>query len=106
MNNIKTALRSKLGSRTLRNLMVWHRMARKVEENGTLGTVHLPCSDVPVMEIVAEFRRMATGPNGRNHHRLWAPPKYEYEKRRTQAAKETIAKALMAQMPVLSDKAA
>ena len=60
----------------------------------------------PVMEIVAEFRRMATGPNGRNHHRLWAPPKYEYEKRRTQAAKETIAKALMAQMPVLSDKAA
>ena len=63
-------------------------------------------SDVPVMEIVAEFRRMATGPNGLNHHRLWAPPKYEYEKRRTQAAKETIAKALMAQMPVLSDKAA
>eukprot|EP00966_Prymnesium_polylepis_P176289 4080889-Prymnesium_polylepis.1 len=49
---------------------------------------------------------MATGSNGRNHHRPFPPPKYEYEKRRTQAAKETIAKALMAQMPVLSDNAA
>ena len=88
MNNIKTALRASLGSRTLRNLMLWHRMARVVEENGTLGTEHLRCSDVPVMEIVAEFRKMATGPNDRNHHRPFPAPKYEYEKRRTPAAKE------------------
>jgi hypothetical protein len=54
------------------------------------------------MEIVAEFRKMAIGPNGRNHHRPFPPPKYEYEKRRTAAAKEAIAKALSAQMPVLS----
>ena len=45
---------------------------------------------------------MATGPNGRNHHRPFPVPKYEYEKQRTSAAKEVIAKALSAQMPVLS----
>ena len=83
MNDIKTALRASLGSRTLRNLMLWHRMARVVEEDGTLGKEHLRCSDVPVMEIVAEFRKMVTGPNGRRPHRPFPVPKYEYEKQRT-----------------------
>ena len=39
---------------------------------------------------------------GERDHRPCPFPKYEYEKRRTPAAKEAIAKALSAQMPVLS----
>ena len=37
MNDIKTAERSKMATTTLRNLIVWHRMARKLEADGSLS---------------------------------------------------------------------
>jgi hypothetical protein len=105
MNDIKTAERSKMGTRTLRNLMLWHRMARKVEEDGTLSKTHLSCRDVPVMEIVKAYRELA-GEAGRRPHRAFPVPLYEDEKGRTQAAKEAMAKALTGQVPVVEqDKA-
>ena len=100
MNDIKTAERSLMGTRTLRNLMLWHRMARKVSEDGTLEKAHLLCRDVPVMEIIKAFRELA-GEHGRRPHRSFPVPVYEYEKGRTHAAKEAWAKALAGQVPVV-----
>ena len=74
-------------------------MARNIEEDGRLGS-HLACRDLPVMEIVESFRRMA-GVRGRNSHRPFPVPKYEYEKGRTLEAKEAVAKALAGQQPTL-----
>lgn len=106
MNDIKTAERSRMKTRTLRNLMMWHRMARRVEESGQLSSKHLACREVPVMEIVQAFRELA-GEFGRRPHRAFPVPSYEYEKGRTQEAKEAMAKALSGQVPVTTkDKAA
>ena len=57
MNNIKTADRSTMGQQNLRNLMLWHEMAKQLEPE-----------EVPVMAILKEFREMA-GPAGRKSHR-------------------------------------
>jgi hypothetical protein len=48
MNDLKTAERSSLGQQTLKNLMLWHVVGKKME-----------CKDVPVMAILKEFREMA-----------------------------------------------
>ena len=45
MNNIKTADRSAMGQQNLRNLMLWHEMAKQLEPE-----------EVPVMAILKEFR--------------------------------------------------
>ena len=69
-------------------------------EDGTLEKAHLPCRDVPVMDIVAAFRKLA-GEAGRRPHRCFPVPVYEYEKGRTPMAKEMIAKALTGQVPMI-----
>jgi len=70
MNDIKTAERARMGQRNLKNLMLWHRMAKD-----------LKAQDVPVMAILKEFRAMA-GEVGRRPHRAQNPITYEYEKNR------------------------
>ena len=62
---------------------------------------HLPCRDVPVMDIVKAYRELMTGTHGRKAHRAFPVPTYEYEKGRTQTAKEAMAKALASQMPIV-----
>ena len=47
MNNLKTAQRNRLGS-NLNNLMMWYTAGKD-----------LACSQVPVMDILAEFRALA-----------------------------------------------
>jgi len=47
MNNIKTSERSRLGV-NLKHLMLWHRMACKQNEDGTLSGKHIACCEVPV----------------------------------------------------------
>ena len=64
MNNLKTAQHSRLGN-NLKNLMLWHTMAKDT-----------PCAEVPVMEILNEFRALA-GIRGRNAHRGSNPPQYD-----------------------------
>ena len=66
MNNIKTADRACMGQQKLRNLMLWHEMAKQ-----------LTPQQVPVMAILKEFRTLS-GQHGRHAHRGWTPPKYEY----------------------------
>ena len=63
MNDLKTAERSSLGEK-LNSLMMWHTMGRG-----------LACSEVPVMDILQEFRALA-GIHGRHAHRGQQPPKY------------------------------
>ena len=63
------------------------------------------CRDVPVMEIVKAYRELA-GEAGRRPHRAFPVPLYEYEKGRTQAAKEAMAKALTGQVPVVEQEKA
>ena len=70
MNDIKTAERARMGQRNLKNLMLWHRMAKD-----------LKAQDVPVMAILKEFRAMA-GEQGRRPHHAQNPITYEYEKHR------------------------
>ena len=57
-----------MGQRNLKNLMLWHRLAK------TLKAV-----DVPVMAILKEFRAMA-GEKGRKPHRPAPKVTYEYKK--------------------------
>ena len=52
MNDLKTSERSLLGQENLRSLMIWHMEGKE-----------LPCSQVPVMAILKEFRALA-GING------------------------------------------
>jgi hypothetical protein len=92
MNDIKTAERSRMGTNTLKNLMLWHRMARLLEADGSLSSKHLSCYDVPVMAIVKEFREMA-GVKGRTQHRAFPMPCYRYELGRTVEARESMEKA-------------
>ena len=82
MNDIKTAERNRMGQQNLTNLMLWHFVARKMEEDGTRSSAAISHSDVPVMAILKEFREMA-GVKGRNVHRGTDPPTYEYEKHHT-----------------------
>ena len=56
-----------MGQQKLRNLMLWHEMAKQ-----------LTPQQVPVMAILKEFREMA-GPGGRTAHRPSEPSTYEYE---------------------------
>ena len=53
MNNLKTAVRSRLGA-NLNNLMMWYTMGKELKG-----------ADVPVMDILNEFRALA-GIRGRN----------------------------------------
>ena len=66
MNDLKTAERSSLNQENLKNLMLWHRAARD-----ELGNA-LPCTKVPVLAILKEFRRLA-GIRGRSCHRPTMP---------------------------------
>ena len=43
LNDMKTDERSKMGARTLRNLMIWHRMARNLTEEGKIAKGHISC---------------------------------------------------------------
>lgn len=61
MNDLKTAERNKLG-KNLKHLMLWYQMAKD-----------MPCEQVPIMEILHEFRTLA-GIRGRNAHRPFQPP--------------------------------
>ena len=65
MSSSKTAQRSSLG-KNLKNLMAWHTMGKD-----------LSCAQVPVMDILAEFRALA-GIRGRNAHRGTNPPQYDH----------------------------
>jgi hypothetical protein len=76
MNDIKTPERSSMGQQNLKNLMLWHALAVK-QVDGKFKP--MDCKDVPVMEILKEFRAMA-GPKGRKAHRAAPKVSYEYEK--------------------------
>lgn len=94
MNDIKTAERSRMATNNLKNLMLWHRMARKLAEDGSLSAQHLSCYDVPVMEIVERFRAMgASGVRGRSAHRAWPIPTYAYQTGLTKEAKGALGQA-------------
>ena len=76
------------------NLMLWHRMARKLKEDGSLSAEHMACYDVPVMEIVQEFHAMGTaGVRGRNAHRPFPVPTYSYQAGLTKEAKAAMEQA-------------
>ena len=66
MNDLKTAERNRLGQNNIKNMMIWHSIAKKVSN-----------VELPVVAILEEFRRMA-GPRGRYAHRGTAPPKHNY----------------------------
>ena len=78
MNDLKTAERERMGQQVLKNLMMWHSVAR-----------NLPCEKVPVMAILKEWRSMATGERGRKPHRPQPPVAYEYEKNRSKVGTST-----------------
>lgn len=67
MNDIKTTERCRLGS-SLKYIMLWHRLACKKGEDGSLSPEHLTCAELPVMGIIKKWREMA-GPRGRTAHR-------------------------------------
>ena len=75
MNDIKTAERARMGQTNLKNLMLWHRMAKELKPQ-----------DLPVMTILKEFRAMA-GDKGRRPHRAASAVFYEYEKSRIQGGR-------------------
>ena len=62
MNDLKTAERNRLNQKYLKNLMLWHTMAKE-----------LKCEEVPVMAILQVFRELA-GERGRQAHRPCAQP--------------------------------
>ena len=66
MNDLKTAERSSLGQENLRNLMKWHTSGKD-----------LKCEEVPVMQILKEFRALG-GVRGRNTHRPHPPATYNH----------------------------
>jgi hypothetical protein len=70
--------RSSMGQQNLKNLMLWRSLAvKQVDSKYKL----MDCKDLPVMEILKEFRTMA-GPAGRKAHRAAPKVEYEYEKHR------------------------
>ena len=66
MNDLKTVERSRL-SEKLSSLMVWHVAGRT-----------MPCCDVPILDILQEFRALA-GIRGRKAHRGHQPPEYDHK---------------------------
>ena len=66
MNDLKTAERNSLGQENLRNLMKWHTSGKD-----------LKCEEVPVMQILKEFRALG-GVRGRNTHRPHPPATYNH----------------------------
>ena len=66
MNDLKTAERSRINQDNLKHVMLWFQAAKGLE-----------WKDVPVLEILKEFRRLA-GIGGRSAHRGTAPPKHNY----------------------------
>ena len=70
MNNIKTAERSTMGQKNLKNLMLWHELGKQLSPQ-----------ELPVMAILKEFREMA-GPGGRHAHHAAPQPTYAYEAHR------------------------
>ena len=74
MNDIKTAECARMGQQNLKNLMLWHRLAKELKPQ-----------DLPVMAILKEFREMA-GEKGRHAHRAWPKAEYGYEKHRIDVA--------------------
>ena len=66
MNDLKTAERSRPGEK-LSSLMVWHVAGRT-----------MPCCDVPILDILREFRELA-GIRGRYGHRGHQPPMYDHK---------------------------
>ena len=67
MNDLKTSERNHLGQVNLKNLMMWH-VASKGQKT----------EEVPVMDILKEFRELA-GIRGRNARKPSAPPQYDFE---------------------------
>ena len=82
MNDIKTPERSSMNQQLLSNLMLWHVTARQIEADGSRSSKHIACRDVPVMEILKEFRAIAKEEYRRRPHRPADKPTYEYEKHR------------------------
>ena len=69
INDIKTSERSRLGQRNLANLMFWHYHGRNMK-----------AWEVPVQEILKEFRELVKGSQrGRHAHPAAAPIKYEHK---------------------------
>ena len=60
-------LQNSLNQVNLKNLMMWHVMGKD-----------LKCENVPVMDILKEFRELA-GTHGRNAHKPSAPPQYDFK---------------------------
>ena len=55
-----------LGQANLKNMMIWHTVGKALE-----------CKDVPVRQILDEFRALG-GIRGRSAHRGSAPPTYTF----------------------------
>ena len=79
MNDIMTDLRASMSQQNLKNPMLWHSLATKLDADGK--RIQMKCRDVPVMAILKEYRTMA-GIQGRKNHTPQPIPKYEYEKHR------------------------
>ena len=69
-----------------------------LEEDGSLSSDHMPCSHVPVMEIIQMWRAMA-GPKGRKKHKPFPCPKYDYMKGLTEQGKQAQQEAEAATRP-------
>ena len=63
-----------------------------LEEDGSLSSDHMPCSHVPVMEIIQMWRAMA-GVKGRLQHKPFPCPKYEYMKALSEHGKNALEEA-------------
>ena len=60
-------LTGSFGQTNLNNMMLWHVMAK-----------HLKHEEVPVLDILKEFRELA-GIRGRNAHTGTTPPSYDFK---------------------------
>ena len=63
MNDLKTSERNRLNNRNLRNLMVWHYYGKRFKN----------ISELPVLEILAEFRSICEMKQVRKPHRPQPP---------------------------------
>ena len=66
-HDLKTSERNSLGQVNLKHLMTWH-----------VGGKDLKSEEVPVLDILKEFRALA-GIKGRNKHKATAPPQYDFK---------------------------
>ena len=75
MNDLKSAERNRLNATNMGNLMVWHSMAKSVAKDlakeGKLPSEQkkLPLKDLPVVEILKEFRQIQLQGRARDSHR-------------------------------------